>query len=66
MTHMFTRRFDIEFTEIRHFVIFVISMLSTVMFGESLNLMNGVDNLPNFPTFHRVEEKIEPIKGVLL
>ena len=23
-------------------------------------------NLPNFPTFHRVEEKIEPIKGVLL
>jgi len=49
MTHMFTRRFDIEFTEIRHFVIFVISMLSTVMFGESLNLMNGVENLPNFP-----------------
>ena len=50
MTQMFPRQFDIEFTEIRHFVIFLLSFLSTIMFGESMNLMNGVEFLPNFPT----------------
>ena len=49
MGPLFTQRFDIEFTDIRRFVILLVALLSTVMFGESIQLMNSIAFLPNFP-----------------
>lgn len=49
MGPMFPRRFDVEFTQIRHFVIFMIALLSTVMFGEGLHMIKGASLMPNLP-----------------
>lgn len=49
MTPLFTERFDIEFKEIRHFVIFLVWLFSTFGFSELLSLSSRISNcLPSF------------------
>jgi hypothetical protein len=53
MTPLFMPRFDVEFIQIRHFVIFLIAFISSIVFGEVFVFMNYLADtykgLPHFP-----------------
>ena len=40
MSHLFTERFEIEFFRIQQFVIFVVGLLSTLLFGSAFDFVN--------------------------
>ena len=41
MSHLFTERFDIEFFRIKQFVIFVVGLLSTLLFGGAFDVIKS-------------------------